>query len=452
MNKSQKLSLVVTTLLMALSINAQSLSYAKRLIKNGEYRLAAEQLRPLTESGDAEACYLAAQLFVEGKGVMKSLEQAERYYLKAVEKEHEQAAVELVALYESKNQKEKSIPIVTGLWEKDYDKYHKTMIGYKYGEYLYHGYGGMEKDMSRGWSIMYHSNQNREILEGMKDEFYVAYIEEELSSNPPTFWFRLFATFWTYESSPINKWTANYLDDIVKAVKSLPFENQITHLKECEKQYEGDKTNDAIVVILAMMYAEGIGTEKNYAKAKEIYSLNINDEEYGLFLDYLLKNYKDGLEGHLKSADFPDFWKVVITDNQERSKRWEYERKKKLVKTNCTATCFKVKSVEAWMTEDGNLRIRFEVFNTSPNPSGRQTVASKAFIKYNGKYHDVKLSYHIPDISTVGIKGHATTLFAVTVPAYLLNNGNELDLVQFSLKSDFGEGAIRAQNVVWLEQ
>ena len=78
MNISKKISLVVTTLLIALSINAQSLSYAKRLIKNGEYKLAAEQLRPLTESGDAEACYLAAQLFVEGKGVMKK---SSNYYL-----------------------------------------------------------------------------------------------------------------------------------------------------------------------------------------------------------------------------------------------------------------------------------------------------------------------------------------------------------------------------------
>ncbi len=449
MNISKKISLVVTTLLIALSINAQSLSYAKRLIKNGEYKLAAEQLRPLTESGDAEACYLAAQLFVEGKGVMKSHDQAEKYYLKAVEKDYEQAAVELVALYESNNQKEKAIPIVTELWEKDYDKYHKTMIGYKYGEYLYHGYGGMEKDMSRGWSIMYHSGQNQEKLEGMKDEFYAAYIREELD-DPITFWFRLFYAFWSYDSSPIKKWTANYLDDIVKAVKSFPLENQITHLKECEKHYEEDKTNEAIAVVLSMMYAEGIGTEMNYSKAKEILSSNIDDEEYGLFLDNLFKNYKDGLEGHMKSADFPDFWKVVIADNQERSKRWEYERKKKLVKTNCTATCFKVKSVEAWKTEDGNLRIRFEVFNTSPNPSGRQTVASKAFIKYNGKYHNVKLSYHIPDISTVGIKGHATTLFSVIVPAYLLNNSNELELVQFSLKSDWGEGIIQAQNVVWL--
>lgn len=453
MKTNRILLLIIVSLLTVLSANAQSLSYAKRLIDKGEYRLAAEQLRPLAENGDAEACYLAAQLFVDGKGVMKSHKQAEKYFLKAVEKDNEQAAVELVALYESMNQKEKAVPIMEEFYKKSYEKVCKTILGYTYGLYIYHGYGGLKKDLSRGWSIMCSSEQNPDELEKMKDEFYSVYIKTMIV-NPDSFWHHLFDVFWSVTQPDINmnKWTANYLDDAVMAVKTLPFETQTTHLKECEKIYENGKRNNAITLVLAMMYAEGVGMEKDYAKAKDIYSSNINDKGFMFFIDNLFKNWENGFDGHLKSSDFPEFWKVIMADTGEREKRFEYEKKKKLIQTNCTATCFKVKGIKAWRNEkDGNLHVRFDVYNTSPNPSGRVTTAYGAFIKYNNKYHNVKLNYYIPDIQTIGIKGHATTPFTVIIPANLLTNENEIELVNFRLKSDWGEGIINAKNVVWLE-
>ena len=55
------------------------ISRAKYLIENGDYKEAAIILRPLADKGNAEAQYMASQLFAQGKGVVKSTQQSERY-------------------------------------------------------------------------------------------------------------------------------------------------------------------------------------------------------------------------------------------------------------------------------------------------------------------------------------------------------------------------------------
>ncbi len=71
--------------------NAQSLRYAKSLIENEQYLEAAKQLRPLADGGNAEAQYLAATLFFEGKGVNKSDQQGYKYATMAAEQCYEEA-------------------------------------------------------------------------------------------------------------------------------------------------------------------------------------------------------------------------------------------------------------------------------------------------------------------------------------------------------------------------
>ena len=63
----------------AMSVKAQSVSYAKSLIDQERYLEAAKQLRPLADGGNAEAQYLAAWLFFKGKGVSKSETQGIKY-------------------------------------------------------------------------------------------------------------------------------------------------------------------------------------------------------------------------------------------------------------------------------------------------------------------------------------------------------------------------------------
>ena len=71
--KALKLFFTISVLSFCFSTgNAQSLSYAKSLIEQGKYLEAAKQLRPLADGGNAEAQYLAATLFFDGKGVSRS--------------------------------------------------------------------------------------------------------------------------------------------------------------------------------------------------------------------------------------------------------------------------------------------------------------------------------------------------------------------------------------------
>ena len=53
--------------LITYSINAQSLNRVKTLLEQGQYREAAVMLRPLADGGNAEAQFIAAQLFFEVK-------------------------------------------------------------------------------------------------------------------------------------------------------------------------------------------------------------------------------------------------------------------------------------------------------------------------------------------------------------------------------------------------
>lgn len=77
----------VRTILMTISLllagvatsTAQSIEQIKELIEQGQYKQAAMRLRPLADGGDAEAQYLAAMLFLEGKGVTGNPQQAFKY-------------------------------------------------------------------------------------------------------------------------------------------------------------------------------------------------------------------------------------------------------------------------------------------------------------------------------------------------------------------------------------
>lgn len=77
----------VRTILMTISLllagvatsTAQSIEQIKELIEQGQYKQAAMRLRPLADGGNAEAQYLSAILFLDGKGVQKNAQQAFKY-------------------------------------------------------------------------------------------------------------------------------------------------------------------------------------------------------------------------------------------------------------------------------------------------------------------------------------------------------------------------------------
>lgn len=81
--------------LSALYAQDRNINRAKKLIEQEKYTDAAILIRPLAEEGNAEAQYLAAKLFFDGKGVIKSETQGVKYATMAGEKGN-YAAIELL--------------------------------------------------------------------------------------------------------------------------------------------------------------------------------------------------------------------------------------------------------------------------------------------------------------------------------------------------------------------
>lgn len=70
---------VAALFFLQLHIKAQSLDRAEQLIEQGKYKEAAVMLRPLADGGNTVAQYVAATLFLEGKGVARNPQQAFKY-------------------------------------------------------------------------------------------------------------------------------------------------------------------------------------------------------------------------------------------------------------------------------------------------------------------------------------------------------------------------------------
>ncbi len=105
--------LFAAMLLMSLCAKAQSLSYAKTLIKQERYLDAAKQLRPLADGGNAEAQWIAAEMFFEGKGVPKNNAQGIKYATMAAKQGYENAVLLLAKYYDKQGKHSQAIETLT---------------------------------------------------------------------------------------------------------------------------------------------------------------------------------------------------------------------------------------------------------------------------------------------------------------------------------------------------
>lgn len=436
--------LIMLILAVAIPVNIIAQNYelnrAKRLIENEEYKEAATLLRPLAENGNAEAQYLAAGLFVEGKGVIKSEKQAEKYYILAFNGGYKQAIIGLVELYDKIGEKEKASDLLIKLCSNNHD-IEKSPLAHIYGEYLYHGYGNISVNKQRGWGIMYRSGNN---VKHLKDDFYTSLINE-YKDNPEGLLYLLCDYYWSNSNTKIG-WTANYLDDVVSVIKTEEKEKQTEYLRVCDSMYVHGKYT-AAAIISSIMYAEGIGVEnKQIIKAKNLYSEAVDDEMYKLLYFNLYQHADNGNNGHLNRGELPNFWSIVYEDYLERKERWDFVNKRNNVKLCQTGNVVKLKSCKAYMV-DGELTVAFEILNTSPNPTGRLTYAKNPRYQYNGKYKEKgSIKYYLS--REYGIKGHSTETFYLKIKEDMPKSG-EFDFVEFTLSCDYGNVIIRAENVVW---
>lgn len=416
---------------------------AEQLINYGKYLEAAKLLRPLAEKGDAEAQYLAAGLFVEGKGVMKSLPQAEKYYLLAANSGHTDAALKVCDIYHRNQQPEKASQLLADLCEKDKEK-EKTLLGFYLGYYYFTGYGHLETNKLLGWGMMYRSRHNFEDegsdkFEVLKKEFYPYLLKTE---DPNTLCQYMGDYYWNYASK--TEWTANWLDDLTLTIKSLTYEKQVEHLNAWEKERLNTSHKDAAAVVLGMMYAEGIGTEQNLTKAKEYYSV-ISNDTYSILYENLYKYMDTGSNGHLDKNNFPNFSKIVVTDFQERKARITFETKKANIVAKSTVPQTNVEFMNAtW--NDGTLRVSFIITNKAMNPSKIMTSdgGRSSCKELNGSYKSGKAEvWGFTNTLAKGKEGYVSLEFK-NMPS-----SGELEFVRTSLQCQYGKGNISANNVVW---
>lgn len=149
--------LTVVLCLYAMQLKAQSVCYAKSLIEAERYLEAAKQLQPLANNGDAEAQYLAATLFFEGKGVQKSVQQGIKYATLSANQGNENSVVLLADYYYGAGNHQKLFGMLKDLIGRHpymEEKLPGTILGLCY----LNGYG-TEKDAKRG----------RELLDKNKD-------------------------------------------------------------------------------------------------------------------------------------------------------------------------------------------------------------------------------------------------------------------------------------------
>ena len=147
-----KLLVSMVLLICGGTVCAQSIYRAKSLISQGKYVEGAKVLRPLADGGDAEAQYLAATLFLEGKGVNKNEEQAVRYATMSAEQGNLNAILMLSGIYRGRGEYVNAFTTLKNAIDS-----HPYMLrgkaGYELAVCYIEGIG-TTKNVDRAWQIM----------------------------------------------------------------------------------------------------------------------------------------------------------------------------------------------------------------------------------------------------------------------------------------------------------
>ena len=154
------------------TVQGQSMSTAKYYYNQGKYMEAAKQLRPLADGGDAEAQYMAAMMFFEGKGVARNDAQGVKYATMAADQCYEPAIFLLVDHYKSSNPNKYFQTLKTYCDRHPYLA--KKDLGLSLAVCYLEG-NGTEKNEQMGWSIM----ENNELLKG--STYYGQYLKYKAS-------------------------------------------------------------------------------------------------------------------------------------------------------------------------------------------------------------------------------------------------------------------------------
>lgn len=257
----KKFVILLAVAMFATAIFAQSyeINRARYLIESGDYKQAAITLRPLADKGNAEAQYLASKLFAEGKGVMKSPQQAERYLRLSAQHGYTPAMEDYSdAAYEKKDY------VTAYKWMKAAnDKETTPYRAFCIGLYNYRGQG-VESDKTYGWELMYANQESvkwrNELVEEYHKEFYQYLIDSNLD-NPQNMRINL-ETVYAEKLGKV-EWVDEATDYLFEKLATLPYQQQNAHLKVWQSKFGTYLT----VYIYAMLNEKGIGTKASHATA-----------------------------------------------------------------------------------------------------------------------------------------------------------------------------------------
>jgi hypothetical protein len=155
--QSLRIMIVALLAIMVSQVSAQSLYKAQSYIKDGKYLEGAKELRPLADGGNSEAQYLAALLFMEGKGVNKSEEQAIKYATMAAKQGHEKAVYYLARFYEMNGRQSEEFNLLNNYYNDFKSRAENCEASAMLGACYYYG-RGVEVDKLKGVTLMKESS------------------------------------------------------------------------------------------------------------------------------------------------------------------------------------------------------------------------------------------------------------------------------------------------------
>ena len=460
MKHIKKLTMMLMLWSTCVMAHAQSMYLAKHYYENGKYLEAAKQLRPLADGGNAEAQYMAAKLFLEGKGVNKNKIQAEKYYRLSALQGYEKAITELCNnVYLPANDWLKSERLITEVLDNNENLKGK---GYEYYIGMCRWFqGGDSQKLKDAWMIMFKNkdkwNGGAEDVKNYSNELYPALIKENIG-NPNSLVYAL-KELWNANQTYGFPWIDDLLAGIRKQSKEIQTEYFQQFKTESEKSIPLNKESILSITmsrfVIGLMQMEGLGTQADmisgnmHIDQSYVLSYRLMQDEISKWQD-MPETITDKLKEHIKKEQ-----ERKAREEQEAKAKAERERKLENIKvvrapySQITAYLKSAKFVngklEVVVTSTSKLALSsFQLNNRVIVKNTRGlTISNKAKIKVSGLKSELKSDGRLIYYFNYG----NVATFTITISD--MSYTGELGEIYFDFNMSGSKEYIKIQNLIW---
>lgn len=257
------------SLLVQVYAQNRTTEHARNLMRQEKYVEAAKVLRPLADSGDAEAQYLASSLFFQGKGVIKSETQAMKYLVMAVKQYHIGATVQYVMKTSKTQEKDKLLNIIEDCLAHNPKAANSQLVYMLYQ---------LDENKEKGWKLIsdcetteqgdYLMNRDDKLnrLEQVHESFYT-YLIDTYIDTPEVLRSKLLSEYLRSASRDKGfKWAH---ESISYLVQKLEISNKNTQIKNYNL-WQKESMFMLFRSICAYMKYTGMGVSKDLTRARTI--------------------------------------------------------------------------------------------------------------------------------------------------------------------------------------